>query len=209
MASAPLPPYHIFPDFLDGGQHKALLQLALASEAEFGPATIVAGTKEVVHRGQRTSRKRKGGLGPLKDMFSDRVRRAAPLMFTKTGVPKADIWRLELELVAHNDGDHFGRHIDTLTGEPACAGEAARSARLLSGVYYFYQEPKGFTGGELRVHRFGGDGGPGNFIDVDPAQNSFVVFPSFASHEVLEVGCPSGIFEHSRFSVNCWIHRRL
>ena len=209
MTAAPLPPYHVFPDFLDVRQHEALLHLALASEGDFSPATVVAGTKEVVDTGQRTSRKRKGGLGALKETFSDRVRGAAELMFAKTGVPQAEIWKLELELVAHNDGDRFGRHIDTLTGDPAGDREATRSARLLSGVYYFYQEPRGFTGGELRVHRFGGDGGPGNFVDIDPAQNSFVVFPSFASHEVLKVSCPSRLFQRSRFSVNCWIHRRL
>ena len=209
MISAPFPPYHIFPQFLHDGQHEALLRLALASEPDFASATIVARGEEIVEPGQRASRKRKGGLGALKEMFSEKVRGAAALMFAKTGVPQAQIWKLELELVAHNDGDHFGRHIDTLTGDPARDDEAGRSARLLSGVYYFYQEPRGFTGGELRVHRFGGDGGPGNFIDVDPAQNSFVVFPSFASHEVLEVDCPSGLFERSRFSVNCWIHRRL
>jgi Rps23 Pro-64 3,4-dihydroxylase Tpa1-like proline 4-hydroxylase len=46
------------------------------------------------------------------------------------------------------------------------------SDRLLSAVYYFHAEPKAFSGRELRLHSFAGDG---SFVDVPPEQNSLVV----------------------------------
>ena len=57
-------------------------------------------------------------------------------------VEKADV---ELELVAHNDGAFYARHIDTATGEDS------NQVRVLSGVYYFHAKPKAFTGGALRL----------------------------------------------------------
>jgi Rps23 Pro-64 3,4-dihydroxylase Tpa1-like proline 4-hydroxylase len=74
--------------------------------------------------------------------------------------------------------------------------------RTVSGVYYFYRQPKAFDGGELRLYAFGEEA----FVDIEPSENAFVAFPSFAAHEVLPVTCPSGAFEDSRFSVNCWLH---
>lgn len=86
--------------------------------------------------------------------------------------------------------------------------------RVLSAVYYFYREPKGFSGGALRLYRFGArpaeaNGDPSNWVDVEPHRNSLVAFPSFALHEVLNVDCPSGSFENFRFALNCWFCRTL
>ena len=81
--------------------------------------------------------------------------------------------------------------------------------RLLSGVYYFHREPKAFSGGALRFHRFGGGETQDDWIDVEPEQDSLVVFPTWARHEVLRVSCPSREFADSRFAVNVWLCRAL
>src|SRR5262249_43378463 len=112
---------------------------------------------------------------------------------------------IELELVAHGNGAFFKRHIDTFTG--AAAND--KSKRLISGVYYFHSEPKAFSGGVLRLYRFGRVENGDDFIDIQPEQNVLVAFPSWAPHEVLPVTCPSGRFADARFSVNCWIHAAL
>ena len=88
-------------------------------------------------------------------------------------------------------------------------GDARRASdRLLSAVYYFHAEPKAFSGGALRLYPFGAKKDEDSFADVQPEQNTLLVFPSWAPHEVLPVSCPSGRFSDSRFAVNCWIHRR-
>jgi SM-20-related protein len=111
----------------------------------------------------------------------------------------------ELEVSAYNDGAFFQPHIDTMTGQPG-----RDSCRMVSGVYYFQGQPKGFEGGELRLHRFGSRGGDNEgHIDLAPIANSCLLFPSWAPHEVRPVRCPSGRFEDSRFAVNIWLHAAI
>jgi Rps23 Pro-64 3,4-dihydroxylase Tpa1-like proline 4-hydroxylase len=111
------------------------------------------------------------------------------------------VW-VELNLVANNDGAFFKRHIDTFMGNARTASD-----RVLSAVYYFYAEPKAFSGGTLRLHSFGTTEHEGAFVDVQPEQNMLLAFPSSALHEVLPISCPSKRFSDSRFNVNCWVHR--
>ena len=103
--------------------------------------------------------------------------------------------------MVYRDGAFFRRHIDTrVHADPEISG----NPRMLSGVYYFHAEPRGFEGGALRLypavsterHR-----------DIDPQANALLVFPSWAPHEVMPVQCPSGAWEDSRLAINCWIHR--
>jgi len=107
---------------------------------------------------------------------------------------------LELELVAHNEGAFYSEHIDTFTARPD-----AQSDRALTGVYYFHRNPKGFDGGELRLHAIASAAdGARAFTDIVPERDMFVLFPSWAPHEVRRVSCPSGAFADSRFALNCW-----
>jgi Rps23 Pro-64 3,4-dihydroxylase Tpa1-like proline 4-hydroxylase len=102
--------------------------------------------------------------------------------------------------VAHGDGAFFTRHFDTIRANDS----DQKRIRVLSGVYYFNAEPKAFTGGALRLHAIGGKEGE-NFVDIEPARNSLVVFLSWAPHEVLPVSCPSKRFIDSRFAINYWV----
>src|SRR5690606_6893562 len=107
----------------------------------------------------------------------------------------------EMELVAHNDGAFFARHIDTFTG----ANGLPPTQRMISAVYYFFETPRRFSGGELRLYPV--LGGVANWADIEPVCDTLVCFPSFAPHEVLPIACPSGQFAHSRFAINTWICR--
>jgi hypothetical protein len=92
----------------------------------------------------------------------------------------------EAQLTAHSNGHYFKRHCDT--------GHESTNARVISYVYYFFQEPRPFQGGQLEV-----DGAV-----YDPEPNSVVFFPSDLMHEVLPITC-SGRWEHSRFTINGWL----
>ena len=85
---------------------------------------------------------------------------------------------------------------------------------MISAVYYFHNLPRGFSGGQLRLYRFGAVSAeaaadPDNFVDFEPTDNSLVVFPSWVRHEVRPVRCPDGRFDHYRYAVNCWYCREL
>lgn len=200
-----LPPFHVFEDFLPDQERQALLDFAVANEAQFAPTTIRRGSEGVVDPTQRISVKLKS-LGAFKDRLRAILRRSSHAIFERVGMQPFEIAGIELELVAHGDGAHFGRHIDSFTGPHRHSGEKGLPThRAVSGVYYFYSEPKSFSGGELRIHSFASDSEAA--VDIIPAQNSFVVFPSFAPHEVLPVTCPSRRFADSRIAVNCWFHK--
>ena len=204
-----LPPFHVFRDFLPEPERAELLDFALASEESFVPTTVLRDAEAVVDPDSRISSKL-ADLGRLGPGLREALRRAAPDIFARTGVRPFDIARIETELVAHNDGAHFARHYDTLVGRNRQRDSSGAPAdRVVSGVYYFFREPKRFTGGELRLHAFLPAAGSSRLdcVDIAPTQNSLVVFPSFAPHEVTKVSCPSRRFEDSRFALNCWFYR--
>ena len=194
-----MPPLHVYPDFLAPEDNRALLAWALAQEASFAPSRL---TGDIYNADRRSSVSLLKSAGTSwRETLEARIDAFAPTLFADAGVASFAIVK-ELEMVAYNDGGRFKPHIDVLTGET----RHARRDRVLSGVYYFHREPKLFSGGALRIYAFGAEGDD-IFVDIPPEQNSFVLFPSWARHEVREVACPSGQFADSRFAVNCWLCR--
>lgn len=108
--------------------------------------------------------------------------------------------QIEMQMTAHNEGNFYKIHNDS--------GSETTQKREITYVYYFYQEPKGFTGGELQLYdtvlngKYPLSQTPAQLIQ--PQNNSIVFFDSDCQHEVLPVHCSSGLFEHSRFTINGW-----
>jgi SM-20-related protein len=201
------PPVHVFHEFLPEAGRRGLLHYAVANEVRFVPTKVAGEQGGIIDPKRRISLRLKD-LGPFGDHLRERFKASAPAIFPRVGMRPFDIGSIELELVAHNDGAHFGPHMDTLvrTSRHYVAG-GSPADRLMSGVYYFFNEPKGFKGGELRLHPFSTNSSiDKNAVVITPAQNSFVVFPAFVTHEVLPVSCPSLRFSDSRFAVNCWYY---
>jgi SM-20-related protein len=196
-----MPPYRQIRDFLPTSMVADLLDWAIDNQAAFKPTTVGYGDQareEPTHRRSISARQ----FGPLKEVLRQRALEIAPALIEDFRVSPPQVGSVELELVAHNDGAFLKRHIDTFTG----AEWAARGPRLLSAVYYLYRLPKAFTGGCLRLFPFGAsEDDDDDFLDIEPEHNTLLVFPSWAWHEVRPIGCPSGEFAHSRFSVNIWL----
>jgi SM-20-related protein len=195
--TAPILPHLRVPDFLDAQAHAALLDWTLANETRFVPAQLAGGLVKPEARRALVLR----DLGPLAAALDARMRAEAPRWTAELRSTPFETSEVELELAAHNDGAHFTLHSDTYARD-----QVARGDRMLSAVYYFHRQPKGFEGGTLRLHRLNaapGDAG----LDIAPDDNSLVVFPSWGPHEVMPVSCPSRAFADSRFAVNCWIYR--
>lgn len=187
-------------DFLPAEDHAALFQWTLANESRFTASGVGAEGKvdHAVRRSQTLL-----DLGPSHAVFQQAVEAQYKEWIRVLRTSSFELARVELQLAAHNEGAHFSRHVDTQVHAPT-----GTSVRALSAVYYFFREPKSFSGGDLRIFPFAARPEETACEAVAPEQNTLVVFPSWATHEVAPVHCPSGEFADSRFAVNCWLHMR-
>lgn len=194
-----IPPYIVLQDFLSEGTVADLLDFALSRQSDFEPTRLRRDSLEPSNRISSGSR----NLGTYREMFKSKMLGLVPELTARLKMPSFDPSAVETEIVAHGDGAFYKRHIDTQTA----LYQDIDQIRLLSGVYYFNAEPKSFGGGALRLYAIG-DAAAEDFVDIEPLRNSFLVFPSWAPHEVTTVTCPSKRFIDSRFAINCWVHRR-
>jgi SM-20-related protein len=199
MTRSLMPPYVVLRQFLDDADVAGLLDYAFSRQSDFQPTRLGSKAVEPSVRVSASLR----DLGRHRKILKEKILDILPDLIARLQVIPVASPRLETELVAHGDGAFYTRHIDTQTAK----NENVQAIRVLSGVYYFFAEPKAFSGGALRLYAIGGDPNE-NFVDIEPQRNSLLVFPSWAPHEVLPVHCPSGRFVDSRFAVNCWLHRR-
>ncbi|MBS0245360.1 MAG: 2OG-Fe(II) oxygenase [Proteobacteria bacterium] len=194
------PPHGVVRDWLGTAAVARLLAYAQAQRSAFAPSKMTYGTSGRVKPERRRSEVLYD-LPGLGDELRERFNGLLPAMTAALGAPPFVPSKFELELVAHNDGAFFARHIDTRIGR------GRSGSRAISAVYYFHREPRAFSGGVLRLYSVAASGAPGSSADVPPDNDTLVYFPSWYPHEVTAVTCPSGAFEDSRFAINCWIHR--
>ena len=195
-------PYSVVPNWLPLDAAARLLAYAIANRDRFTDGYInLAGEPTVDQSLRKTLVLHE--LGSFAPMIREAARASQAELERALKVPAFVSQRFEIELAAHGDGAHFDRHIDTFVGSFRKA-----SSRVLTLVYYLHREPKGFTGGALRMHGIGTWTDESSGIrDIEPRHNQLVAFPSIAPHSVNPVHCPSNDFADSRFAVNIWIHR--
>ncbi|MBD2742707.1 2OG-Fe(II) oxygenase [Coleofasciculus sp. FACHB-1120] len=138
------------------------------------------------------------------ELVVNRIKAILPNVFRKLGIPSFRVSDIESQLTSHNDGNYFKIHNDN--GSPETA------TRELTYVYYFYREPKPFSGGELLIYDSKVENNfyvqSDSFKTIEPRNNSIVFFLSRYLHEVLPVICPSKAFADSRFTINGWVRRQ-
>lgn len=209
-APAPLPPHRLLTGFLSAGDHRRLLDWTLAARDRLRPSKLVGGIVDEELRISSVLR----DLGEMRPLLKTAIANRLGQIFSGAGVRAFTPDVVETELAAHGDGAHFAPHVDVAYGADRGLVGGDRTGghdRIVSCVYYFHAEPKRFTGGELRLHRFGSraSGEDGSYVDIPPLQNALLVFPSIALHEVRRVSVPSRRFEDSRFAVNIWLARLI
>ncbi|MBW4541830.1 MAG: 2OG-Fe(II) oxygenase [Myxacorys chilensis ATA2-1-KO14] len=137
------------------------------------------------------------------ELIVNRIQAILPDIISKLELPPFPISQIETQLTSHNDGNYYKIHNDN--------GSQDTATRELTYVYYFYQEPKPFAGGELLIYDSKIENNyyvkADSFNTVEPRNNSIVFFLSRYMHEVLPVRCPSRAFRDSRFTINGWLRR--
>jgi Rps23 Pro-64 3,4-dihydroxylase Tpa1-like proline 4-hydroxylase len=190
----------VIDDFLPPAVHADWLAFALEQADHFTPALVREEAGGQYAPGTRRSLLFADALGVREDRFVAAITARHDTLFAETGTPPFPVAKHEIELAVHLDGCFFAAHQDTFTGQNRAG---LKSDRLISAVYYFHDQPKGFSGGELALYPFGG----ADPVVIEPRDNRLVAFPSFALHEVRPVHCPGDHFAQARFSINCWLRR--
>lgn len=199
-SQGPFPPHRVIEAFLPDPVLESLRNWALENQAAFSPSSVFY---EPTSHAPADWRPAVGVWEwPMKAEFESRMAALAPDLIRDLRISPARFSWTALELVARNSGASLQRHIDTTLG----TDHLTSGPRLISAVYYFHREPRAFSGGALRLYRFGAGEAEGDYIEIEPRQNSLVAFPSWASHAVSAIHCPSGEFADSRFTVAMWVH---
>jgi Rps23 Pro-64 3,4-dihydroxylase Tpa1-like proline 4-hydroxylase len=198
VASDVIPSHFIQLDnFLTDEELQRLVNFTLERENEFVSTTTSTGDLDyrksvVLH-----------SFPEFSELIAKRIREVAPDVRSKLGIPQFAITQIEAQLTGHNDGNYYKVHNDN--------GSADTATRELTYVYYFYREPKGFSGGELVIYDSKIENNyyvkADSYHTVEPRNNSIVFFASRYMHEVLPIHCPSRQFADSRFTINGWIRR--
>ena len=188
-------PYALINDFLSPTQLSELLSYSINKQPEFVPTTNSANDPNY----------RRSFYLPYFPEFSELminlVWKITPQILTHLGMSNFAIGQIESQMTAHNHGNYYKIHNDS--GSPDTA------TRTLTYVYYYYREPKAFTGGELVIYDSKIENGfsvaAKSHKVIQPQNNTIVFFPSHCMHEVLPVSCPSEYFADSRFTINGWV----
>jgi SM-20-related protein len=183
--------------FLSDDEHQQLLEYVVANADQFVPTSTFTGQKNYRESVVLYA------FPEYSQLLAERIQAVLPEVLEQFGIAPFQPSQIEAQMTAHNDGNYYKVHNDN--GSPDTA------SRELTYVYYFYQEPKPFSGGELVIYDskirnnyyVQGD----TFKQVEPRNNSIVFFLSRYMHEVLPIHCPSKAFAASRFTINGWVRR--
>jgi SM-20-related protein len=191
------PRFVVIDDFLSAGEHRELLALALAAEAQFEAGTVNSYDPE--HRQNLVIPN--FGESVHSRLLQSRLLVWFPLLARTFDMPVFPVGCVESQLTAAGEGHYFKVHCD----------DAPDCPRVFSCVYYLHREPRGFAGGDLRLYDCieadGARRAADTFTVVEPIANRVVVFPSAEYHEAMPVRCPSAAFADSRFAITSWLHR--
>lgn len=193
-----LPSYYVQIDnFFKPKEYKRLLEYVLKKESAFAPTNT--STNDENYRRSMVLY----SFPEFSELILKKIQGMIPDVISKLGLPPFSASQIETQMTSHNDGNYYKIHNDN--GSPDTA------TRELTYVYYFYREPKPFSGGELLIYDSKISDNlyvnAETFKTVEPRNNSIVFFLSRYMHEVLPVSCPSKAFADSRFTINGWVRR--
>jgi Rps23 Pro-64 3,4-dihydroxylase Tpa1-like proline 4-hydroxylase len=191
------PRYMMVDDFLSPDECAAMLAYAQSHEAEFESGTVEG------HASPHRQNKVIMGFADTAHsrLLQNRLLTWLPLLLAGLELPAFPLRCVESQLTASNDGHFYRIHSD--------AGPKLADSRVLTCVYYFFRQPRPFSGGALRLYDELEQGGQrqatSKFRSFEPVSNRLLVFHSSAFHELMPIRCPSRQFADSRFAATNWL----
>ena len=186
-------------DFLTDAELKRVMEVTLWAEPRFKPSPLSSYRADPDHRQSLMI------AAPYKvsELMLGKIRAIMPEVMEQLRIGAFTVGKIDCQITANVDGSYFKAHTD--------AGHDGPIKRVLTYVYYFNRDPKGFTGGELRIYddelRNGKFVATESFQIVEPRNNSIVFFNAALMHEIMPVVVPSKQFSDARFTVNGWVER--
>jgi len=190
--------YKIVKNFLSEEQNKELLEKTLNHKG-WKDSTIVNSESEY-----RKSKVVYHLSNDIISLFEGKIKDVYRGVLPELDMEDFDISKIEIQMTSSNNGDFFKVHPDA----DYIRGRGDVKKRKLSFVYYYFNEPKPFTGGDLKIYEFKNDDRTihdnEKFETIVPENNMLIFFECDYWHEVEMVNCDPS-FENSRFTVNSWI----
>ena len=184
-------------DFLTGAELARLMEVTLWAEPRFKPSPLSS------YRADHRQSLMIAAPYKVSELMLGKIRAIMPEVMEQLRIGAFTVGKIDCQITANVDGSYFKAHTD--------AGHDEQIKRVLTYVYYFNRDPKGFTGGELRIYddvlRNGKFVATESFQIVEPRNNSIVFFNAAVMHEIMPVVVPSKQFRDARFTVNGWVER--
>ena len=162
-------PVIIVEDFIGEAGAQLLLQYAIAHESGFLPSKVALTYGGGIIDESRRASKVNSDIDSLMPLIEPVIKKAVDDAIPKLGLVNLDSYLLEPEISWHGDGGFFKMHVDTL--------RYRANQRVMTMVYYFYKEPKAFTGGQLRLYGLGANANSCIYEEIEPRLDRAVFFP--------------------------------
>jgi SM-20-related protein len=192
--------------FLTDEEHRHLLAFVRVHDAELVPSQVVASGSASRQDDEYRRSRVLYAIDEIWPFFEARLEALLPHLRKELGVLWVPLHGIERQLTSSGDGDFFRTHTDVAGG--------AESGRILTFVYYFNAEPRGYAGGALRLYdsvvRDDGYLDRGEmYVDLEPRNNSIVFFPPLLHHEILPVQTTAEGIEGRRLTINGWFLKQV
>ncbi|MET1254964.1 2OG-Fe(II) oxygenase [Aliikangiella maris] len=191
--------FKIYSEFLNRAEHDYFISKVIRHESSFKDDGIFYGDRSEIDKTKRYTKFFKLNDNE-KQLF---IRKLAPKvdgLLNNFLLEKLAIKEFELKLTVHPKGGFFHIHQDGFY-------KIRGGVRVLSWIYYFYNLPKNFTGGDLILfdsncnnenHQYHQE----RFTRYIPVDNQLIIFPSHFFHGVTPVDMPVSNFISSRFAIS-------
>ena len=198
-------------DFFTESVNKAVMEEALANESKFETAFIFDGINEERRNNMFCGydkiydkrRDESALIGALHTKFTLNEEFADILLTSEFPLSEFKLTNVhETQVSRYGENQHYTYHKD----------RSDKLGRLISIVYYFFKEPKTWTGGELCITNSLAYNGKlieenPNVKTIIPENNMAVIFGNQTLHCVLDTHAPEQ-FDQGRFSANIWLGRK-
>jgi hypothetical protein len=192
-------PFVVTDGHLPSDQHEEILHLACEHIASMHPARV--GDDHRVDVVARSSWRLLHNTLELKlPWFAGHIKSRLESVVRQLGMRDFDCGEIELQMIAHLSGGFYKIHRDN-SGDSMCG-------RTISFSYYFYRQPKSFSGGDLLLYDTDLDTGKfgATFTRIVPDDNRIVFFPSSFCHQVTTVRIVKPDATFGRFALTGWVH---